>query len=232
MKNRPKLAAECQKRSNEFYKLMFVTNKQDKSIDDYLSLVKACVASGVTCVQLREKNASYESLITFGQALKKFLSSVAIPLIINDNLDLALALDADGVHLGQTDGDVQKARQRLGTDKIIGLSISSLEQLQTANSLPIDYVGCGAIFPTQNKIDITTIIGLEGLQQLASLSKHPMVAIGGINLSNAREVMQTGCRGIAAIGVFHHPADGATATQKLRQMRDEKDAYTTRNRNN
>jgi thiamine-phosphate pyrophosphorylase len=200
---------------NQFYRLCLVTNKGNKHEDQYLNFIKICAKSGITSVQLREKNIPYESLLKFGKMLKEILAPFNIPLIVNDNVDLALGLDADGVHLGQTDGDIIAIRNILGPDKIIGISINSLDQLYAANLLPVNYVGCGAIFPTKNKIDVSTIWGIEGLKQLSTLSKHPVVAIGGIDEYNASEVISAGANGIAAIGVFHDALDPEATTKKL-----------------
>jgi thiamine-phosphate pyrophosphorylase len=200
---------------NQFYKLCLVTNKGNNHEDQYLNFIKICAKSGISSVQLREKNTPYESLLKFGKMLKETLAPFNIPLIINDNLDLALELDADGVHLGQEDGNIAAARNILGPDKIIGISINSLDQLYAANLLPVNYVGCGAIFPTKNKIDVSTIWGIEGLKQLSTLSKHPVVAIGGIDESNASEVISAGANGIAAIGVFHDVLDPESTTKNL-----------------
>ncbi len=200
---------------NQFYKLCLVTNKGNNHEDKYLNFIKVCAKSGITSVQLREKNIPYESLLKFGKMLKETLLAFNIALIINDNVDLALELDADGVHLGQTDGDIMAVRKILGPNKIIGISINSLDQLYAANLLPVNYAGCGAIFPTKNKSDVATIWGIEGLKQLSALSKHPLVAIGGIDEYNASEVMRAGADGIAAIGAFHDAMDPEATTKKL-----------------
>jgi len=192
---------------HSFYKLVLVTDKNHRSVNEYLHFIKTCAESGITAVQLREKRLSYQALLTFGEQLKLLLDQANLPLIINDSVELALALNASGVHLGQNDGDIHTARQALGPDKIIGVSIDSVENLLVANELPINYVGIGAIFPTKNKKNVSTIWGIDGLRQLIPLSKHPVIAIGGINTRNAKSVIATGVDGIAAIGVFHEASD-------------------------
>lgn len=201
--------------NNPFYKLMLVTNRQNTPLNDYLLFIKRCANAGITAVQLREKQQPYDSLLMFGQALKRMLDPLHIPLIINDNLQLALELDASGVHLGQTDGDPELARIALGANKIIGVSIDSPENLIKANRLPLDYVGIGAIFPTANKPNINTLWGLQGLQTLAPNSKHPIIGIGGINENNAADVMLSGAHGIAVIGALHDAEDPGRASQNL-----------------
>lgn len=199
------------------YKLTLVTHKNNISFDEYLQFITICAQAGVTAVQLREKNLSFNALITLGRQLQSVLKPFNIPLIINDNIDLALELDADGIHLGQSDGSPCDARERLGPQKIIGVSIDSLQNLESANELPIDYVGIGSIFPTQTKSNVKTIWGITGLHQLAPLSKHPIIAIGGINESNASNVFQAGAHGIAVIGAIHQARDPATTIKKLLQ---------------
>jgi len=194
---------------------MLVTNKGNLPIDDYLKFIAICASAGITSVQLREKKLSRAALLDFGGKLKAILKPFKIPLIINDNVEVAYQLDAEGVHLGQSDGSALEARQKLGKDKIIGLSISTKEQLQAANTLPIDYVGIGAIFPTRNKANISTIWGCEGLKKIAPLSVRPVIAIGGINETNILEVIRAGAHGIAAIGAFHDTQEPENTIRNL-----------------
>lgn len=202
---------------------MLVTHRQAMPIDEYLAFIKICAVSGITAVQLREKNMSYESTLIFGRKLKQILEPFEIPLIVNDNLDLAVALDAEGIHLGQSDGDPKAARALLGPHKIIGVSINSLENLCVANGLPINYVGIGAIFKTHSKLNVATTWGLEGLRELSKLSKHTIIAIGGINELNAAEVILAGAEGLAIIGAIHNAVDPSLAIKRLRQIGDTKD---------
>ena len=201
-----------------FYQLMLVTNKQNTPLNEYLKFIDTCAKSGITAVQLREKNMPYTELLQFGQKIQAILAPFTIPLIINDNVKLAIALDATGVHLGQTDHCPKKARTQLGKQKIIGVSIDSMDNLLKANQLPIDYVGIGSIFPTKNKSNVVTYWGIEGLQKLAPLSTHPIVAIGGINERNAINIIQAGAHGIAAIEAFHQTMNLPKTTQQLLHM--------------
>lgn len=205
-----------------FYKLMLVTNRQQTPIDDYLQFIKTCAHAGITSVQLREKNQAPEALLEFGEKLKHILDPLQIPLIVNDDIELALMLNASGVHLGQTDGNPERARALLGPDKIIGVSIDTEDNLMRANQLPIDYVGIGAIFPTSNKNNVATIWGVHGLSQLAPHSKHPIIGIGGINESNAPEVLASGACGIAVIGALHDAEDATLTTHNLRHIIDSR----------
>jgi thiamine-phosphate pyrophosphorylase len=204
--------------NDHFFKLTLVTNKKNNAIEEYLDFVSLCAKSGITAVQLREKSLEFNDLLVFGQQLQSVLKPYSIPLIVNDNIELAYQLDAEGVHLGQSDGDVLNARKKLGKNKIIGLTIDNPAQLQVANKLPIDYVGVGAIFPTNNKSNVATIWGCEGLEKIAPISKHPIIAIGGIDETNAVFVIKAGAHGIAAISAFHDAQDPILATKILRNI--------------
>ncbi|MFN7096871.1 MAG: thiamine phosphate synthase [Gammaproteobacteria bacterium] len=202
---------------DKFLTLMLITNKLTTPLQKYLDFIAICAEAGITSVQLREKNMTATELFEFGKQLQYVLKPFAIPLIINDHVDLCLALNADGVHLGQSDGDVLAARKRLGSHKMIGLTVDTVAQLHIANHLPIDYIGVGAIFPTKNKANIN-IWGLDGLKQAINTSTHPVVGIGGIVENNTSAVIQTGATGIAAIGVFHDAKNPKITTQNLRKL--------------
>ena len=203
---------------SQYHRLMLVTNSSETLCDDYLKFIELCARSGITALQLRHKTASYESLFQFGLMLKKVLSPYRIPLIVNDNVNLAIELDADGVHLGQADGSPQKARDLLGSEKIIGVTIDSINDLHDANLLPINYVGVGAIFPTQNKPDVKTIWGIDGLSKLSMISEHNIVAIGGINESNIRDVMLAGAKGVAVIGAIHNTINPSLTIKRFKKI--------------
>lgn len=183
--------------------LTLVTYKNDTPLDQYLDFIQLCAQSGITALQLREKNMSFDEQVSFANHLKTILTPLNIPLIVNDNVSLALEINADGVHLGQTDGCPLDARKRLGMGKIIGVSINSLKDLETSNQYPIDYVGVGAIFPTRSKSDVTTIWEIEGLKKIAAIAKHPIIAIGGIDEFNTADVIGAGAQGVAIIGAIH-----------------------------
>ncbi|CAM0117806.1 thiamine phosphate synthase [Rhabdochlamydiaceae symbiont of Dictyostelium giganteum] len=204
-------------------RLMLITNKGGSSTSSYLELIESYVKSGVTSVQLREKSLSKEELLSFGTSLKNLLDLYHIPLIINDHIDLCLKLNASGVHLGQSDEEILRARAILGPDKIIGLSVNTVVQVKEANLLPLSYIGVGAIFPTISKLNVETIWGLKGLREVAAIALHPIVALGGINESNAHSVICSGAFGIAAIRAFHHTVSPhQTATQLMNNIHGEK----------
>jgi thiamine-phosphate pyrophosphorylase len=192
------------------------------SISAYLDFIKRCALSGVTAVQLREKKASHSDLIAFALGLKEILKPLNTPLIINDNITLAKEIDADGVHLGQTDESPVFARELLGPDKIIGLSIEHLNDLKKANQFSkLNYVAASAVFDSKNKANLKTIWGLEGLNTIAEKSNYPVVAIGGIHHANAEEVIRAGAAGIAVIGALHDAREPEESTRALRQIIDD-----------
>lgn len=181
---------------------MLVTNKARAHTGAYLDLVRAHIKAGVNSVQLREKELRDKELITFGMALKEMLDEMNVPLIVNDRIDVCVSLGASGVHLGQLDGDVRLARKLLGPSKIIGHSASSVDEVERANDLPIDYVGFGPVFASANKPG-AQVLGIRALKEAVCASKHRVIAIGGINAENMREVVATGASGVAAIALFH-----------------------------
>ena len=183
--------------------------------DKLIEIVALAVREGVNVVQLRGKDCTTRSLLEIGFRLKKVLDQYDIPLIINDRVDIAIALEADGVHLGQTDMPCAIARKILGSKKIIGLTINSLAQVQMAECLDVDYLGIGAIFPTQTKTDVGDLWNLVDLKKARQLSRHILVAIGGINASNAREILKLGFNGIAVASAILMARDPQANTVEL-----------------
>ena len=165
-------------------------------------IVKEAIAGGVTMVQLREKESSSIEFYRKALAIKEITKAANIPLIINDRVDIALAVDADGLHIGQSDLPYAVVRKMLGYDKIIGLSVETIEQAKEANNLDVDYIGISPVFSTPSKTNTYASFGIEGIKEIASFTKHPTVAIGGINLSNAKEIMDAGANGIAVISAI------------------------------
>lgn len=196
------------------YRLYLVTDQQQK-LTTLTKVVSAAVAGGVTMVQLREKDSDIRTFIQRAEAVKAVLQGSGVPLIINDRVDVALAVDADGVHLGQSDMDVSTARRLLGKQKLIGLSVETELQWQQAAELPLDYVGLSAIFATATKTDIKTEWGIAGLTRVMAQAKLPVVAIGGIHAGNIRQVADTGVDGIALVSAICHAADPEVASRAL-----------------
>ena len=181
-------------------------------------VVEEAVLGGVGIVQLREKEASAEEFTAIGRRLKHLLEPYGVPLIINDRIDVALACGADGVHIGQSDAEYALARRMLGPDRIIGLSIETMEELEQANRLDVDYVAASPIFRTPTKTDTSEPWGLDGLERFARVSEHPVVAIGGINEGNAAEVFRHGAGSIAVVSAIMSAPSPREAVAKLREI--------------
>lgn len=207
--------------NTDFLKLMLVTHRETIPLVEYLDFIEQCIKSGVTCIQLREKNSDYEFKLDFAHRLKHLLTPYNIPLIINDDIHLALAVDAHGVHLGQTDDSPVQARKLLGNHKIIGLSIEYESELQQANLAPLNYVAASAVFPSIHKHNVKTIWGIEGLIKICKLSEHPVIAIGGINQDNVSQVMKAGAKGAAVIGALHQAKNPAAMALHLGTIIEE-----------
>ncbi len=196
------------------YRLYLVTDDQ-QDLDTLTRVVKSAVAGGVTMVQVREKHGDVRAFIKRAQAVKAVLKDSHVPLIINDRVDVALAIDADGVHLGQSDMPVAIARKLIGPDKILGLSIENEQQLKAANSLPIDYLGLSAIYATATKTNTQKHWGIEGLKMALGQTTLPIVAIGGINENNVAALSKTGVAGLALVSTICHADDPKTMCQSL-----------------
>lgn len=196
------------------YRLYLVTDDQ-QDLTTLKQVVKQAVAGGVTMVQVREKHGDIRAFIERAQAVKALLKGTGVPLIINDRIDVALAVDADGVHLGQSDMPVTLARQLIGDHKILGLSIEDENQLIEANSLPIDYLGLSAIFPTASKTNTKKHWGIEGLKMALNHTALPIVAIGGINETNIPALCKTGVQGLAIVSAICHAQDPKAASAYL-----------------
>ncbi|EKO3959534.1 thiamine phosphate synthase [Vibrio fluvialis] len=199
------------------YTLYLVTDDQ-QDLNTLCHVVKQAIAGGVSLVQVREKQGDVRTFIERAAAVKAVLSGSGVPLIINDRVDVALAVDADGVHLGQSDMPATLARQLLGPDKLIGLSVENEQQFEQAQSLPGDYLGLSAIFATPTKTNTVKHWGLDGLNWAMARSRLPMVAIGGLNTSNIGAVAQTGVQGIALVSAISHARDPQQAAHDLRLL--------------
>lgn len=183
-------------------------------------VVKEAVKGGATIVQLREKDIDTRDFVELGKRLKDALKPYGVPLIINDRIDVALAVDADGVHIGQSDMPYETARRLLGPDKIIGLSIETLEELEQANSLDVDYVAASPVFGTPTKTDTAEPWGLDGLKEFCRRSKHPVVAIGGMNRNTAAATMQCGTDGLAVVSAIVSADSPKDASSELLALID------------
>jgi len=207
------------------YSLYLVTDRSLSRERSTLEIVKSGVAGGVTCVQLREKNCSTRKFIKEALSVKEFLKEALsvkeflktsnIPLIINDRVDVAQAVQADGVHLGQTDMPFAMAKVILKDSMIIGISVESLEDAIRAEKDGADYIGISPIFSTPTKSDTAPPLGLEGLKEISKAVSLPKVAIGGLNRKNAGEVILNGADGIAVVSAIVSADDPRKAAEEL-----------------
>ena len=186
----------------EDLRLYLVTDRPLSLGRDIDWIVEEAVKGGATMVQLREKDCSTREFIELAAKLKETLKPLGVPLLINDRVDVALAVDADGVHIGQSDMPYETARKLLGPDKIIGLSVENMDDIRVANGLDVDYVGISPVYSTHTKTDTAAPFGLDGLREAVKLSVHPTVAIGGMNMKTAKDVMACGTDGIAVVSAI------------------------------
>lgn len=184
---------------------------------DILEAIEESILGGVTIIQLREKTASKEEFLKLAKEVKGITDKYSIPLIINDNVEIAKVIDADGVHLGQSDEELTRAREILGDRKIIGISVGNVEEAKLAEKNGADYLGIGAVFYTDSKKDINEPMGIAGLKRIVKSVNIPNVAIGGIHLSNVKEVMETGTDGIAVISEILGKENIREATVNLKK---------------
>lgn len=186
------------------------TQNVNHSESELLSKLEQNLKAGITAFQFREKGSSRlneNQKIELGRKIKQKCDKYHIPLIVDDDVDLAKAIKADGIHVGQNDMRIQQVLQEVGPKMIVGYSCNTLDQIKAANKLAVDYVGVGPIFPTISKPDADPAIGVEKLAQIIKLSKHPVVAIGGINANNLAKVAKSGCAGVAVISYLTQSHD-------------------------
>ena len=196
-------------------KLYLVTDRPLSLGRDIDEIVREAVEGGVTMVQLREKECPTGEFVALAKRLKALLAPLGVPLIINDRVDVALAVDADGAHIGQSDMPYEVARRLLGKEKIIGLSVENFSDLEVANTLDVDYVGISPVYGTPTKSDTAEPFGLEGLRRAVEMSVHPTVAIGGMNDQTIGEVMAAGTDGVAVVSAICSAPSPRKAAEEL-----------------
>ncbi|WP_336079898.1 thiamine phosphate synthase [Thalassospira sp. CH_XMU1448-2] len=175
----------------------------------------AAIAGGATIVQLRDKKAGTEGLIRIGRELIEAMAATGVPLIVNDDIEAAIAIGADGLHVGQDDLPSQMARERLGRDKIIGLSIEDETVARKVDPGIVDYVGIGPVFATSTKPDHKPAIGFDGLADLVKIAGLPSVAIGGLKKNHVEPVFGAGANGIAVVSAICGQPDPEGATRAI-----------------
>lgn len=176
--------------------------------------VEQTIQGGATFIQLREKNLPYEDFLKEAQQIKKITDAYNVPFVINDNVEVAIACAADGIHIGQDDMDLSTARNMIGDDKILGVSVQTVEQARLAEKGGADYVGVGAVFTTSTKLDATAL-PLRTLEAICQSVSIPVVAIGGINEKNILQLSGSGIDGVAVVSAIFAKQDIKKASQEL-----------------
>lgn len=182
--------------------------------------VEAAIKGGATFIQLREKKLDEEHFLEEAKEIKELCKKYQVPFVINDNVDIALAMDADGVHVGQSDMEAGAVREKLGPDKIIGVSAQTVEQALLAEQKGADYLGVGAVFPTGSKDDAVEV-SHETLKAICEAVKIPVIAIGGISTGNVMELSGSGICGIAVISAIFAKPDIEAAAKELKEQTEK-----------
>lgn len=186
-----------------------------------LDVVRAAVAGGATVVQLRQKGSTTRGMVELGRALRALTREMGVALIVNDRLDVALAVDADGVHVGQEDMPAAAARWLIGPDCLLGVSAATPDEARAAESAGADYVGVGSVYATGSKADAGAPIGLAGLAAVAEAVHIPVIAIGGIGLGRAADCIRHGADGVAVISAIVSQPEPEIAARALRREVDD-----------
>lgn len=197
------------------YSLYLVTDRSILKSRDFYKAVEDALKGGTTLVQLREKDLSSLEFFRLAVQLKELVHSYNVPLIINDRLDIALAVDADGLHIGQDDLPLEIARELLGPDKILGYSVANIEQALYGQKHGADYLGAGTVYPTGSKADANNPIGLQALKSIKESVNIPVVGIGGIGMDNIEDVKKTGIDGVSVISAILGQEDIEGAARSL-----------------
>lgn len=178
--------------------------------------VEKTLKGGATFIQLREKNLDEESFLQEAVEIKELCKKYHVPFVVNDNVDIAVQMDADGVHVGQSDMEAGNVREKLGPNKIVGVSAQTVEQAILAEKRGADYLGVGAVFPTGSKNDADDV-SLKTLKEICEAVNIPVIAIGGITINNVCELKDNGICGIAVISAIFAQKNIEDATRKLKQ---------------
>lgn len=193
----------------------------DRKLEDQ---VEETLKAGATFVQLREKELDYDHFVSEGRKLKRLTDQYQVPFVINDNIEVALAVDADGIHVGQKDMNAKDVRALIGVDKILGVSAQTVEQALLAQQQGADYIGVGAVFSTSTKNDADDV-SYETVKAICEAVSIPVVAIGGINEHNISQLKGYGVDGVAVISAIFSKSDIGKATKELLKRSKEACGY-------
>lgn len=199
-------------------RLCLVTDRGLAAGRSVIDVALAAARGGATMVQLREKDATTRAFVEEARALKAALAPLGVPLAINDRLDVALAIDADGLHVGQDDMPVEAARRLIGPGKFIGLSITAVDQVLRPDAAAADYLGVGPIYAQQTKVDAAAPLGLDGLRRIRGLTGKPVVAIGGLTPDNSAPALAAGADGLAVVSAIVAAADPEAVARRFRAL--------------
>lgn len=198
------------------FRLYVITGEKFHPGRNYVEVMEEAIRGGADCIQLREKNKTKKELLEMARRLRELTDRYAVPFIVNDHVDIALAVNADGVHLGQDDLPLEEARRILGPDKMIGISTHKLEEALAAERNGADYIGVGPVFPTDTKEDVVDPVGIQYVDEVVRNISIPFVAIGGIKLHNVDEVLQAGAQRICIVSAVVGADDVRGAAQAFR----------------
>ncbi len=203
------------------WSLYLVTDRELAGARPLPEIVRSGVAAGVSVVQLRDKESSTRRMIELAEELLAITRPASIPLIVNDRVDVALAVGAEGVHVGQDDMPAAMARRLLGPHKILGVTAATPAQALEAMADGADYIGCNAVFFTPTKVDTGLPSGIEGFRRLAHSVPLPVIAIGGVKAHNAAALIRAGAAGVAVVSAVMAADDPGDAARGLRAVVDE-----------
>ncbi|WP_350301831.1 thiamine phosphate synthase [Peribacillus frigoritolerans] len=193
---------------------LYLVTEESIGIEELTKIIAESVSGGVSIVQLREKNNSSLSFYNKASALKQLLNELSIPLIINDRVDIALAVAADGIHIGQDDLPLPVVKKMVPEDMIVGVSVSTLEEALEAERNGADYIGVGSVFPTKTKQD-ATLMAIGDLEEICRSVSIPAVAIGGITADNISALSASGLSGTAVVSAIMNAESPKTASESL-----------------
>ena len=199
------------------YSVYLVTDRRNKTDEEFLNIIEEAIKGGTTIVQLREKTASTKEFYDLALKVKEITSRYGVPLLINDRIDIALAVGSEGVHIGQDDMPADIAREIIGEDKILGVSASTVEEAKKAEIDSADYIGSGAVFPTSTKDDADSV-SKEELKEIVDSIDIPVVAIGGITVENASTLKGSGIAGVSVVSAIMSAEDPKEASEKLKEI--------------
>ncbi|QOY36120.1 thiamine phosphate synthase [Anaerobacillus isosaccharinicus] len=204
------------------FRLYAITGEEFHKGRDLIQVMEEAILGGVDIIQLRDKYSSKKEVLRKAKLLKELAKKYDIPLIINDHIDVALAVDADGIHIGQDDLPLEEARKIIGKNKIIGISTHEIEEAREAQKNGADYIGVGPIFPTKSKVDVVDPVTTKYIEEVVKEITIPFVAIGGIKLHNVDQVLDAGATRICAISEIVGNEDVTRVCQLFIKKIDER----------